>query len=477
MRHSFAAIFPWLLLAGCAVQPEAGPQPKMPPAWREPVGESTTTAIDAQSWWAGFGDPELTELLARAERDSPDLQMAVARLRAAGDAVTVARAQRLPTLTFLAGPLDVNPAVTQAVRSISPTARQPFYELGLQVHYELDLWGRLENGVKADDAARAASAYDLAAARIALRSAVATAWFELRQTDAAIALETQRVPLANERLRLLDLRIAAGRADQNARTEAQLAADAAAGGLIALQRSRRSLCDALAVLIGTPPQGFDLPPTPLALDGPQPPVPPAGLPATLLERRPDLRAADARLSEAEARTAAARAQRLPQVGLTALLGLASGPLRNVLGDPRGFFGAGPNIDAPIFDGGALDAQASAAGHLAEVEVASYRKTALAALAEVERALRDQQSAIEDASRAESAVQQLDAQRQRLQLQLDAGRITRFELIDLESRQLDAEAADLRAQRARQDAAVALYQALGGGWSASDVQPEASQANR
>lgn len=465
-----------VVLGGCALEsPNLRPAPALPPAFATPDAAGTAAAgASPTDWWALFGDPELSALLAQAERESPDLQAAVARLAAAGDALAAARAARWPSLSLFAAPID--PAASQAVRNLDGQAEIPLYEIGLRAQYEIDLWGRVRNGVLAAAATRDAGDEDLAAARIALRSAVAIAYFDIRQTDALLQIEDGREPLERQRLALLELRRQAGRASADTLAEARLAIDEAAARRSALARARASAVDALAVLIGVVPETFSLPPLPLAALA-LPPLPPAGLPSTLLERRPDLRAAEARLAAAEAQAAVARAERMPQIGLTAELGVASGPLRRLVGGARGFGGAGPVIDVPLFDGGRRSAQAAAAEHLADAEAAAYRKAVLTALAEVERALRAQTDAADQAALAESTLVELESQRQRAQQLLDAGRITRFETLALEQRRFEAQAARLRALRARQDSVIALYQALGGGWTATSTASGSAQANR
>lgn len=451
-------------LGACASAPppeRPAPLGPVPDHWRSaPDAASTAPGADA-GWWMGFRDPQLQALMQRALAEAPDLRIARAHLLAAHDAVQVARSYEYPSLIFKAGPTD--PAIPRLARdSGHARASDDHFELGLQASYELDFWGRVSGTVAAARADADASAFDAEAARLALQSAVANAYFDLREADEALRLQTRHEALADERARLLQLRLDAGRIAAAPMVEARLAQqDAQARGAELRARRQLALLE-LQTLLGDTAESLQLAPAELRATLSAPEVP-AGLPSSLLERRPDLRAAEARLAAAQAGIAVARAERLPDVSLTADFGYLSGALSHLAHGGGLLFGIGPEISWPLFDAGRGAAQVDARKQEYEAARAGYQKDVIAAFADVEKALLARQAAMESAQRWAAAQALESAQLERLRAALAAGRADRLQAIETEEHLLQADEAALHAYRAQLDSLVALYQALGGDW--------------
>ena len=460
-RTALMAACAGVVLAGCLDHPayQRPPLP-LPQNWSagQPAG-----APAADNWWEEFGDPRLLQLLDQAMANSPDLQIATDRVLIARDGLKGARSHEYPSLSINGLPPD--PVYTQAFainngRQLDLDTN--LYAVSLDSSYEIDFWGRVSNSVKAAQSDYQASVFDAGTATIALRSEVARAYFDVRELDEEIALSAQRSALATERLRLARLRQAAGRIGAAPVMEAELAERDAQAQAGTLQNSRNETVNALAVLIGVNPESLAIAPAPLRATVTAP-IPPEGLPSAMLERRPDIRAAEAHLIAAHAEIEVARAEMFPQVTLTAKYGFVAEAVHALVFRGNSVAGAGPIFSYTMFDGGRLRAQSDASKRKYDLLLAEYRKSIYAGLADVEKSLLSYQSASSEETRWSSARTLQDAQRQRLDQSLAAGRLSRFELIAAQQQALDVELAAARSYRERLDSMVALYQALGGGW--------------
>ncbi len=454
------------LLAGCLNHPQYQRPPlPLPQDWS--AGQAAG-ARPAENWWDGFGDPQLRQLLDQAVAGSPDLQIAIDRLLIARDGLKGARAHQYPSLSINGAPPD--PIYSQAL-SINNGRRldvdPSLYALSLDASYELDFWGRVSNSVKAAQSDYQASVFDAGTAYIGLRSEVARAYFDVRELDEEIALSARRNALAAERLRLARLRQSAGRIGAATVMQAELAEREMQAQAEALQTSRRETVNALAVLVGVNPESLDIAVAPLRSTVTAP-VPPEGLPSEMLERRPDIRAAEAHLAAAHAEIEVARAEMFPQVALTGKVGIVAEAVRGLVIEGSSVVGAGPVLSYSIFDGGRLSAQSDASKRRYDLLLAEYRKSIYAGLADVEKSLLSYQQASSEEARWSDARSSQALQLQRLDQSLAAGRLSRFELLAAQEQDLSLELAGARSYRARLDSLVALYQALGGGWDPAQL---------
>ena len=455
MRPPLPALTTALLLAACA-----GPGPKTappgeaaisPPAgWRaeSPAGQDTVAA----DWWKAFGDPRLSELVAAALVRNADLGIAEARVREAEGLAAQSRAALLPSLNAAGG--------VQKQRELSAfgTPAEPLAAQGqLQAAYESDLWGRLRAGDAAARASLQSSRFGRDAARLSVAAATARAYVSLTSLDAQ---------LATARATLVSREEAAARARRRAQQgvtsnlelrQAEGELEAAAQRVPALELAVRRQEAGLTLLAGKDGAG------PVArggLDALAVPQPAAPLPSALLERRPDIAQAEASLVGADASLAAARAAFLPQVRLSA----AAGGLKVLHIDPLTTWSLGGSVLAPIFDGGRLRGASDAAAARRDQAAFAYRKAALTAFNEVESALEGQGRLAEQEDHARlqraAAARTLEHARKRYQ----AGYVAYLEELDAQRGLLATELALSQVREARLLNAVALYQALGGGWT-------------
>ena len=375
-----------LLLAGCATQPpyqrpaidlpaqfkEATPAAAQAGIWRpaQPGGD----APPAQ-WWLLFGDPVLDQLQERAATGNPGIAQAVARLRAAQAAVAGSRAALLPTLGASTGATRARGAGASGTASPGTS-----YSLGLNASWELDLWGRLAGAVSASEAGAQASGADLAAARLSLQATLAQTYFALRAAEAQGQLLQGTLSAYEQSWQLTRNRARAGVASPADVAQAEAQYKGTQAQLIEAQSSRAQLEHALAALLGLPPAAFGLEPT-AAL--PAPPEVPGELPSALLERRPDIAAAERRVAAANAEVGVARAAWFPALTLSAAGGYRGAPLADLISAPNLFWSLGPALAIALFDGGARSAAVESARAALDLAAAGYRQTVITALQEVE----------------------------------------------------------------------------------------------
>ncbi len=460
--RALAAALP-LALAACSLAPPyRPPAADVPPAFKEAPPGSASAAPDTGAqhpWWTTFADTGLDALEARIERDSPTLAAALARHEQALAAVADVRADLFPNVA-----LDA-----QASRNRVPGTRPPvatsavtydFYTLGGSIGYELDLWGRVRNGVRAARAEAQASDADVAGTRLALQTDLADAYFRLRGLDAQAALLRQTVAAYERAYGLTDTRHSGGIASGLDVSRARAILSGARAQISSVASARAAVEHSIAALVGVPAASFALAPT--AAQGSPPPVP-AGVPSTLLRRRPDIAASERRVAAANARIGVARAAFFPSLTLGASGGFeaTAGPL---LTAPASFWALGPIAAAlPLFDGGRRAAEVRRARGAFDEAAAEYRATVLTGFREVEdqlaaqRELGAEEDAQRDAAAAAARTEDLALTRYR------DGASDYLEVVTAQTAALDAERSAIAVRTQRMQAAVALIRALGGGF--------------
>ena len=370
-----------VLLSACAAGPDyQRPTVDTPAAFKE-LGDwkpAEPREPAADRWWTAFGDPVLDDLQARLEISNQNLRAAEAAYRQALALADAARAAWFPAINASAGATRSASSAATATSGNAP-ARNSF-SVGATVSWELDVWGRIARTVEGADAGLAASAADLAAARLSARATLAQTYFQLRAAERQQALLDASVDAYARALELTRNRYAAGVAGKAdvAQAESQLRSTRAAALDASLSRSQYE--HAIAVLLGLPPAGFTLAPS----DAPLPVAPVAvTLPSALLERRPDIAAAERRVAAANAAIGAAQAARFPVLGLSGNTGFRNARIEDLLTVPSRYWSLGPTLAAAIFDGGARKAAVGQAQAGWEKAVATYRQTVLTAFQEVE----------------------------------------------------------------------------------------------
>ncbi|MGH8697354.1 MAG: efflux transporter outer membrane subunit [Burkholderiales bacterium] len=470
MSRPLAAALTALLLAGCAVT--SPPPPRgidMPAAWNEPAPADLRPLV--LDWWRAFGSAELADLVAQALAGNPDLAIASERIRQAEAALQIAGASLFPTLD-----LDAGTRQSGSRPRGGPTTTGKSTEVALSASYELDLWGRNASIKRAADESLQATRFDYATVRLTLVASVATTYFDVLTFRARLAITRETLAIAERILAVVESRVRYGAASQLDLSRQQTAVLQARAIIPPLELLERQTLNALAVLVGRPPEGFDVAGRSIVVL-PVPGVEPL-LPADVLVRRPDLAAAEAQLAAANADVAAARAALLPSIRLTGSAGLASDALLSIGSSPTLFYAIAASLLQPIFDGGRLRGQVDFTASRERELVESYRRGILAALTDVENAL---------VAANRTAVQE------QLQIQVREGAQRTLRLAEIRYREgvddltvvLDAQRTLFQAQDqlaqirlSRLVASVALYRALGGGWEAPErAQAAASSGSR
>jgi multidrug efflux system outer membrane protein len=462
MRAS-ASLLVVALLSGCATAPHyARPETPAVPAFKE-QGPWITAGTDLPAtgeWWHMFGDATLDTLIPRVETGSPSLAAAVARYDQATAQVRRERADLLPSVNAGA---DAERARVSAGRPPTAPGAATYSDrsLGASLSYELDLFGRIRNSVRQASASAQASEADVAATKLALQTRLASIYFDLRGLDARLALLRESVAAFQRAYDLTSTRHGGGIASglDVSRAATILANARAELDGVAAARARDE--HAIAILIGEAPANFSLPVVDRLIDAPAIPV---GLPSTLLQRRPDLVAAERRVAAANAGIGVARAALFPRVTLGGQAGFET-IHGDILSAANSFWALGPlSAVASIFDGGARHANLRVARAEFDETAALYRGAVLDAFREVEdnlataRILALQERNQLDAANAAERTRDLAMTRYR------DGASDYLEVVTAQTAALDARRALLITQTAQLAVTTDMVRALGGGYS-------------
>jgi NodT family efflux transporter outer membrane factor (OMF) lipoprotein len=484
------------LLASCTVGPDYQPPEEAVPARFAGTTTPAQTDVALARWWTDFGDPTLDDLVARALRDNLDLQTAASRIREARQQEIVAGAAVWPSLSanaqFTHTHLSQNSlgsfgglfggaggagGSAGAAGAGNPSAFGlpgfdfNTFQLGFDASWELDLFGRTRRSVEAARDTTTASVWNSRDTQVSLVAEVADTYLALRAAQRRLAINQQDLARQQALLDQIRTRTATGLATGLDVRQQETAVAATSSGLPPLSAEADVRLHALGVLLGEPPEallntlGTAAPPTPPAI--------PAGLPADLLRRRPDIRAAERQLAAATANIGVAVADYYPDLTLTASPALVSTALSNLLTWGSRNLTVGPGLSWNLFDGGKVKANVAIANEHQRQALLTYRKTVLTAFQDVEDALTRCDA---DRTRQQDLARQTDSARAAADLsraQYRAGLVPFSTVLTTEAALLSAE--DTAAQNAATTAqdVVALYKALGGGWS--DTDPVLAQA--
>jgi NodT family efflux transporter outer membrane factor (OMF) lipoprotein len=466
-------------LNACSFAPPYKTPDSAPPAdvYQESPDWKRAEPADAQlrgPWWNLFRDPALAGLETQVDDANQDLKAAYARLLQARAATRIARADLFPTLSLQSAATRSRTSVNSPIFAPGEKPLQNNFDLEADLSYEIDVWGRVRNAVASAKASQQASAADLATIDLAIHAELATDYFTLRSQDTQQQLLDQTVVDYAKALQLTQNLYNAGAAALTdvAQAQAQLETAQTQSADIHLQRAQTE--HAIAVLLGMNPSAFHLDAAPLPGSTAPPPVDP-GLPSALLERRPDVAAAERRTAAANAQIGVARAAYFPVFSLSAAAGFDSASTSNWLSAPSRTWSLGPAAGLlTVFDAGRHRAQTAQAKAVYDEQVANYRGTVLVAFQEVEdnlAALRDlQQESITEAAAVSSTATAL----QQAQYRYKAGLVTYLEVSIAETTALQAQLANVAIQARRMNASVLLVKALGGGWRAADLQSAAAR---
>jgi len=442
------------LIAGCTVGPDyVRPALDIPNAYKE-KGEwknaEPADDITRGKWWEIYADPTLNTLVEQVEVSNQNVLTALAQYRQAQAAVQADRAGFFPTLG----------ASASADRSGSPVKHTDTFNLGLNASWEPDLWGSVARSVEAGNATAQANEALLASARLSAQASLSQDYFQLRVTDATLVLQTNIVADYQRALQITQNQLAAGIVTRADVAQAQTQLKTAEASLIDLGVTRAQLEHAIAILIGKAPAAFSLDSAPLTARLPE--LPP-GLPASLLERRPDVAAAERKAAAANAQIGVARAAYYPSLTFSTAGGYQANHLADWFDAPRRVWSLGASLAASLFDGGLREAHSQAAIASYDASAAQYRQTVLGALQEVEDNLVALRLLADEAKVQDEAV---TAARDALRLALDqykAGTTAYTSVIVAQTAASNAQRNALTLRGRRYAANVLLIKALGGGW--------------
>ena len=453
-----AAVVALALLAGCAV----GPNYERPPVASQPeyrglVGPAEAASLADLPWWEVFEDPVLQGLVETALENNLDLRKAVARVDRAREGVGIARSEIFAQVGGQAG------GGRQQSPVVDPSDNRKFnvFVSAFDAAWELDVWGRIRRSTEAAQANFLATDEARRGVLLSLVSGVAGAYFELLGLDLELTVANENVVSFQETLDYFDRRYRGGAGSKLQVTRAEAALAQVAARVPQIEAEIVAKENQIAVLLGRPPGGISRGGS--LAEQAMPPSTPAGLPSDLLERRPDVRAAEERVVEANALVGVAVANFLPRIGLTALWGGASTDLNEVSDPSSRVWSYGTEITAPLFQGGRLLAERRAQIALWEETVADYQNTLLNAFADVSNALTLREKLAEARVHRQRQVDALLESVRLSRLRYDQGLASYYEVLEAQQQLFPAQISLAREQTREFLALVALYRSLGGGW--------------
>lgn len=452
-------------LASCTVGPDFKlPDVMMPSRWKH--GSTSTKDIPVPGeWWRLFGSSELNKLVDRALDQNQELRSALARVETARALVGVQQADWFPQLNMKNGmqyerlsQIAFGANLPSGI-ALPETQRRRFQNL-LELGWEFDLWGRVRRGVEGSKASQFAAMETVAAQRLTIAAEVARLYFLTHSLDRQMQVVRDTQTWREEAVKLQESRFKGGLANEmdvaRAKTELELARNDHA----ALERQRGNAENALAVICGEIPSTFRV-----ATNGhlPTPPKVPGGLPSTLLQRRPDVRAAEQRMREANAKVGVAKAEFFPKFSIVGSGGLESIGAAHFYDSRSRVLTIGPQMTLPMFQGGRLRANLKASKAAYDETLANYRQSILVALQEVEDSMLDVRAYAKQASALNGAISAAQETHRLADLRYQKGLASYFEVVDANRTVLNAKLLAAQIEGQRLMAAVAMLKAIGGGW--------------
>jgi multidrug efflux system outer membrane protein len=457
-----------LAIAGCSVGPDYHrPAMDVPAGFKSATNLETTQPQLARNWWTLFGDPELNNLEDQAIKVNYSIQAAMASVEQARAAANGANSAFYPTISFDPSAIRSRSSANATTNSSGNGANQSrnltntYYTLPFDLSYEVDIWGQVRRAVEAANAQVQFSLDEYEVVLQTLEADLAEDYFTLRSYDSQYATLSDSVETYREQLKLTQTEFHAGLESAADVASAEALLDATITQQVEASRERQEEEYAIAVLLNLPPSAFSLPPKGLDLE---PPEIPAGLPADLLRRRPDVAAAEQNLAFASAEIGVAISQFYPQLSLTGDAGFQSLQTSNLLDWQSRIWSLGPSVSFPLFNGGRLQAQVDQEKALYHQYLAQYQSQVLTAFQDVENSLTDLHTRA-DESRAQTAAVQASKDYVRLtQLQFRQGLVAYLDVLDADRTLLSNQLLSEQILNERLVSTVLLIKALGGGWT-------------
>lgn len=448
------------LLAGCSTSPPVPIKPDdMPKAFTAPQVPATTEQISAD-WWKSFSSDELNGFVDVAAKDNLDLAVAVARVQQAQAQTGEAWAALFPAVDLSGSAKRQGSKTPTAGGGLAGTYNT--FGLGANASYELDFWGEAQDNIRAARENARSAIYDRELVALTTTADVANTYLAVLALRQRVTIAEQNIDAAKRIMAITQAKYQNGTLSNLELSQQQAQIDSEEATIPALQEQEREQRYALAILLGRAPEGFDV--QAKSLEGIAiPPVEP-GMPATLLARRPDIAEAEATLRSAHANVDAARAAFLPAIGLTGSGGYASPQLASLINPSNLAWSVGASLLQTIFDGGKLSSQNDYAKAVEAEQVATYRKTVLSALSDVETELGSVSSLVDQEKLTTDEVKN-DAEAFRVsELQYRQGVADPLAVLQAEQALFTSEDMLVQVKLARLQAGIGLYRALGGGWT-------------
>lgn len=446
------------ILAGCApVGPRyARPQVPVPPQYRFVEGAAQGESLADAPWWQVFDDPTLQALIREAVANNLDLRAAAARVEQARAQAGIAKSFLYPQVDGTADyTLQQNPGATDG----DEVHRGGVY--GLRLSWELDLFGRIRRQTEAAIAEMLASEQGRRGVLVTLVGDVASTYFLLRQLDLELQVSRRTLQVNDETVVYFQNRLDGGVSNRLEVDRIRSNRSQTAAAIPDIEQQIAIAEHALSLLLGRPPAPIDR--TALGPDSPEPPAIPPGLPASLLERRPDVVQAEELLVAANANVGAAKALFFPAISLTGFLGAISGDLATLLGGSGGVWSATGSLLQPIFQGGRLRRNLEAARASADEAVALYQKAALNGYREVANALVSIQKLAEVRVERQASVTALQDASDLARSRHESGLASYLEILDADRELFQQELLLAQVRGTELRVRADLYRALGGGW--------------
>jgi len=463
-----------LALAGCALGPDyqrPDARVALPDSYAgEPVaGALNTTPAVAGRWWTLFGDTQLDALVDQALTSSPDALTAAARVEEADAVLRQVNAALLPQI-------DANAGISRS-RSILPNAVEPTgllrntNRIGLSTSFELDVWGRLRRASEAARAQALGTRYTSETVSLSLAASVTQAYLNLRALDAQLLVNRDSVSSQAKSTQLARVRFDGGYVSQLDVQQAEGALATYTAAQVQLEKNRALAESLLGLLVGQP--GLKVAASDLR-SLPVPPTPPAGLPSSLLEARPDVRKAETDLIAANAKIGVAKAALFPSITLTGSLGRESRDLSDLFSPAAAVWSIGAGLTQPIFEGGRLRAQVEQVSAQQKQSLEAYRKSVQTAFREVNDALITVRQNGDSEVALGQAMQAAKRSLQLAQARYDSGYSPYLEVLTAQRTSNDATLAWVQNRQARLSSSVDLFKALGGGWKDGNAPQAAAR---
>ncbi len=418
-------------------------------------------------WWLAFHEPVLTDLELKVASSNQNLRAAEARFREARAQIRINRADLYPTIGTAPSAVGERYSANRPYfNALSANSGDADLQLPLDLSYEIDLWGRIRRNIRAAKEETQASAADMASALLSLQTELAMDYYELRSADAQKKLLTDTVVDYREALRITTNRFEGGVSAESDVFQAQTQLQAALVAEADIDVERAEYEHAIAVLTGQPPAGFSLPSMPM--EDAQPPFIPTGLPSQLLERRPDIAAAERRTNEANERIGIARAAFFPSLSLNAGVGFESTAIANLFSASNFVYSLGPTLSQTFFDAGRRAAISEQAYASFDEASANYRQTTLSAYQQVEDNLAVLRVLAGESVQQHAATVAAQGAQRIFNNRYVGGIDTYLQVVTAQNAALTNERNELDIMRRRMDASVLLIKALGGGWDTGSL---------